>query len=253
MIRRPPRSTLSSSSAASDVYKRQILGSRRWYLGERRAELRCQTGEWQGHCRSRMHTVAGETRLKFLIGGKWDSRRICHGDGRLPVEHGRLPATVEVGDSVTGNCPGDESAVVAPVEAKPRASLPRGLVLHVCGHVKRFVVIDAENPRGPRGSGSGSRDLRSEEAGSDAGHDYQRGEAVIHRHAGAQRKSGNLRVMPLDREEDRRIAQYAEIVGAVRVLPDVFAVDHQELSYGLLQTGMEFIAKAGRQGRRRAR
>eukprot|EP00658_Telonema_sp_P-2_P042617 TRINITY_DN30615_c0_g1_i1.p1 TRINITY_DN30615_c0_g1~~TRINITY_DN30615_c0_g1_i1.p1 ORF type:complete len:156 (+),score=20.58 TRINITY_DN30615_c0_g1_i1:117-584(+) len=27
MIRRPPRSTLSSSSAASDVYKRQIVGS----------------------------------------------------------------------------------------------------------------------------------------------------------------------------------------------------------------------------------
>src|SRR5665648_153237 len=27
MIRRPPRSTLSSSSAASDVYKRQITGS----------------------------------------------------------------------------------------------------------------------------------------------------------------------------------------------------------------------------------
>src|SRR5664279_5682773 len=246
MIRRPPRSTLSSSSAASDVYKRQILGSRRWYLGERRAELRCQTGEWQSHCRSRMHAVAGETCLKFLIGGKWDSSRICHDDGRLP-------ATVEVGDSVTGDCPGDESAVVAPVEAKLRASLPGGLVLHVCRHVKGFVVIDAETPRGPRGSGSGSRDLRSEEAGSDAGHDYQRGEAVIHRHAGAQRKSGNLRVMPLDREEDRRIAQYAEIVGAVRVLPDVFAVDHQELSYGLLQTGMEFIAKAGRQGRRRAR
>src|SRR5665648_1109787 len=28
MIRRPPRSTLSSSSAASDVYKRQVLGQR---------------------------------------------------------------------------------------------------------------------------------------------------------------------------------------------------------------------------------
>src|SRR5664279_3875315 len=27
MIRRPPRSTLSSSSAASDVYKRQVVGS----------------------------------------------------------------------------------------------------------------------------------------------------------------------------------------------------------------------------------
>src|SRR5674536_265282 len=33
MIRRPPRSTLSSSSAASDVYKRQdALGSTPWYL-----------------------------------------------------------------------------------------------------------------------------------------------------------------------------------------------------------------------------
>src|SRR5664280_3694841 len=29
MIRRPPRSTLSSSSAASDVYKRQLLSPRR--------------------------------------------------------------------------------------------------------------------------------------------------------------------------------------------------------------------------------
>src|SRR5674536_184143 len=28
MIRRPPRSTLSSSSAASDVYKRQLMGKR---------------------------------------------------------------------------------------------------------------------------------------------------------------------------------------------------------------------------------
>src|SRR5664279_3738267 len=31
MIRRPPRSTLSSSSAASDVYKRQHLGGRSVY------------------------------------------------------------------------------------------------------------------------------------------------------------------------------------------------------------------------------
>jgi hypothetical protein len=38
----------------------------------------------------------------------------------------------------------------------------------------------------------------------------------------------------------------------VRVLPDVLAVDHHELSNGLLQTGMEFIAKAGLQRRRGA-
>src|SRR5680860_1246796 len=32
MIRRPPRSTQSRSSAASDVYKRQILGIPRWMV-----------------------------------------------------------------------------------------------------------------------------------------------------------------------------------------------------------------------------
>mgnify|MGYP003381454943 CR=1 FL=1 len=32
MIRRPPRSTLDRSSAASDVYKRQLTGP--WELGE---------------------------------------------------------------------------------------------------------------------------------------------------------------------------------------------------------------------------
>eukprot|EP00658_Telonema_sp_P-2_P059523 TRINITY_DN4851_c0_g3_i2.p1 TRINITY_DN4851_c0_g3~~TRINITY_DN4851_c0_g3_i2.p1 ORF type:complete len:107 (+),score=21.75 TRINITY_DN4851_c0_g3_i2:92-412(+) len=41
MIRRPPRSTLSSSSAASDVYKRQGL----WY-GTWRAENGCWWLEW---------------------------------------------------------------------------------------------------------------------------------------------------------------------------------------------------------------
>src|SRR5664279_6646777 len=34
MIRRPPRSTLSSSSAASDVYKRQIMGLDRPNAGD---------------------------------------------------------------------------------------------------------------------------------------------------------------------------------------------------------------------------
>ena len=87
--------------------------------------------------------------------------------------------------------------------------------------------------------------LRREEARSHAGHDDQRAEAVIHGHAGAQCPSRNLRVVPFDREGDRRVAEDAEVVGGVGVLPDVFAVDHQELSEGLLQTGMKFIAIAG--------
>eukprot|EP00658_Telonema_sp_P-2_P018401 TRINITY_DN17222_c0_g1_i3.p1 TRINITY_DN17222_c0_g1~~TRINITY_DN17222_c0_g1_i3.p1 ORF type:complete len:246 (+),score=76.28 TRINITY_DN17222_c0_g1_i3:106-843(+) len=47
MIRRPPRSTLSSSSAASDVYKRQeqILANQRNYKRPRKGELRYKTAE----------------------------------------------------------------------------------------------------------------------------------------------------------------------------------------------------------------
>ena len=40
MIRRPPRSTQGVSSAASDVYKRQILGSRNWAYMQDRPTLR---------------------------------------------------------------------------------------------------------------------------------------------------------------------------------------------------------------------
>src|SRR5665648_1304853 len=49
MIRRPPRSTLSSSSAASDVYKRQILligdnGTGKSHLAKSLALIACQGG-----------------------------------------------------------------------------------------------------------------------------------------------------------------------------------------------------------------
>ena len=62
------------------------------------------------------------------------------------------------------------------------------------------------------------------------------------RHAGADRIAGNLRIVPLDRESDRRVAQHAEVVRPVGVLPDVLAVDHQVFSESLLQAGVEFIA-----------
>ena len=81
-------------------------------------------------------------------------------DGGLPVRRRRrLRAVVEVGDSVTRHRPGDESAVVAPVEADPWPALPGCLVLHVRGHVIGFVVVDAENSCRRRGRGPGSRDL----------------------------------------------------------------------------------------------
>src|SRR5674536_55220 len=51
MIRRPPRSTLSSSSAASDVYKRQLLESLRERQGRGGLTRRGPPGLTHGHGR----------------------------------------------------------------------------------------------------------------------------------------------------------------------------------------------------------
>src|SRR5579864_1003716 len=59
--------------------------------------------------------------------------------------------------------------------------------------------------------------------------------------------------MPFDGEGNRRVAQDAEIVGIVGVLPDVFSVEHEVSSKSLLQAGMKLIAESGPEGRRDAR
>ena len=64
-------------------------------------------------------------------------------------------------------------------------------------------------------------------------------------------ESRDLGAVPLDRESDRRVTEDAEIVGVMGVLPDVFAVENKILPEGLLQAGMKFVAKAGRDGVRR--
>ena len=64
-------------------------------------------------------------------------------------------------------------------------------------------------------------------------------------HVGAQREAGDLGVVPVDREGDRRVAEHAEVEGVVRVLPDVVAADDEVLAEGLLQAGVELVAEAG--------
>ena len=59
--------------------------------------------------------------------------------------------------------------------------------------------------------------------------------------------------MPVDGERDGRIAQHAEVEGVVGVLPDVFAADHGSFAKGLLQAGMELVAKTGIKRTRNAR
>ena len=43
MIRRPPRSTLDRSSAASDVYKRQVVDP---YNGQAKQIVKMENGQW---------------------------------------------------------------------------------------------------------------------------------------------------------------------------------------------------------------
>ena len=61
----------------------------------------------------------------------------------------------------------------------------------------------------------------------------------------ARRKARDFGVVPLDGKRDRSIAEHAEVVAVVRVFPDVLAVENDVLPERLLESGMEFIAKAG--------
>src|ERR1022692_2531775 len=76
---------------------------------------------------------------------------------------------------------------------------------------------------------------------------------MVYRHAGAQRPSRNLRVVPPDGEEDGSVAEDAEIVPGVSVFPDIFAVERKESAKCLLEASVELIAKSGSQRGRDAR
>ena len=96
-------------------------------------------------------------------------------------------------------------------------------------------------------------DLRREEAGRDGGHDDKGGEAVDswgRRHVWRSRGSWSYASRW---ESDGRVAEDAEVEGVVRVLPDVLAADDSVLAEGLLEAGVELIAKAGTAARWRRR
>src|SRR5664280_3853238 len=71
MIRRPPRSTLSSSSAASDVYKRQ----RRIHLQDLRRP--------EGTCNRR--NIADEVEAKVVVEGRVDRISHSHREERVAI------------------------------------------------------------------------------------------------------------------------------------------------------------------------
>ena len=61
----------------------------------------------------------------------------------------------------------------------------------------------------------------------------------------AKREAGNLGVVPVDGEGDRRVAEHAEIEGVMGVLPDVVTAHDEVLAKSLLQASMEFILEPG--------
>src|ERR1700679_3978610 len=148
---------------------------------------------------------------------------------------------------------GGETAVEAPVEAYPRGVLHRHLILEVSGLVVAFVVVDTERKSTLSYRSAGSSALRREEASSNRRHNDEGREVVIVGDIHAKREAGNLRVVPVDGEGNRSIAEYAEVKGVVGVLPDVVATEDEIFAEGLLETSVKLVAIAGLESSRYAR
>ena len=78
-------------------------------------------------------------------------------------------------------------------------------------------------------------------------HDVSR-QAVEIRQTSPNRIAGDLRLRPFNRIGDRSVAQNAEIVSLIGVLPDVLRVNHKVLSESLLDRNVIFVPRARRQG-----
>ena len=76
-------------------------------------------------------------------------------------------------------------------------------------------------------------------------HDGQYRDAMEIGHAEARVEPTDLRVVPPNRKENRRVQQVAEVVSVVGILPEVITVDDQVSPERLLKSRMEFVALPG--------
>ena len=164
-----------------------------------------------------------------------------------------VKSTGVVASVANGAWAGHQSAVVSPVESEPGPALER-LVLRRAwsARTSRRGRCGRPIPRARKACAS-SANLRIEEARRDVGEDDECRQAVKIREAAANGKARYFGIVPLDGKGDGRIAEDAEIVGVVRVFPDVFAAQHEVLPEGLLQAGVKFVApsRAQQPGNRR--
>src|ERR1700733_12694238 len=137
--------------------------------------------------------------------------------------------TVHHSRDTSNRCGCSDGYVVPPVEPDPRRAPAGNLVLEMRGLVVAFVMVDTEGKAALAHRSAGSGDLGWKEAGGDRGHHDIGAEVVIIGNVDAESEAGNLRVVPVDGESDRGVAEHAEVEGVVRVLPDVAAAEDQVL------------------------
>src|SRR5260370_41250761 len=125
-------------------------------------------------------------------------------------------------------------------------------MLEMCGWMEAGGWLDGEG-FSPGAAGALTADLWREIARPDVRKHRECREAVKIRHAHAYGRPVNLRIFPSDREEDGRVAERAEVIRVVCVLPQVVGIDDHELSKGLLEAGVELVALAGANRRLQAR
>src|SRR5580658_6349311 len=174
------------------------LSAGRRNLQQLRSILRCGA-ETRGTDRSsgcRVHAPAIKSAFELLI--RRQIRNVHYGVGPVRAIHAISPGAWHLA--------GYHSAVVVPVEAKPRSLLP-GLVLQMSRGVENFIMVDAENFAAgrywARWGGADSTDLRFKEARRDVREHYIRRKSVEVRHGAANRKAGDFGAGPLDGKSDR--------------------------------------------------
>ena len=90
--------------------------------------------------------------------------------------------------------------------------------------LKLLIMVDAEGAD-RRQIGTQAADLRIEETGVNTAGSEECRHPVEVRDARANRPPTNLRSVPANREENGSIEEVAKVIGAVRVLPQVVAID----------------------------
>src|SRR5260370_20109426 len=122
------------------------------------------------------------------------------------------------------------------------------LIWKLCGLLKGLMVVDGDPPPASH-RGAQAPDLRREVSCPHVCENGEGSQAVIIGQAHAHGRSIDLRTLPRDREEDGRVAERAEVIRVVGVLPKVVGIHDQVFSKSLLKSRIELVALAGANGR----